>query len=1021
MSATPSAPQSNPPQAPTLQTPTVADGQIVLSWNSITNATSYNLYYGIVSGVDKMNGSKIAGVSSPYVHSGLTNGQNYYFILTAVNSAGESNDSNEVTGAPQVATTPPGSPTLSAPVPGDSQITLSWSAVPNTVSYSLYFGTSPGITSSSTLLANVNSPYMHSGLVNGTTLFYRLIASNTAGDSSLSNEVNATPQAIGSTDTTAPTGTSVVLGNVTTSSLIANWSGSVDETTAAGALTFNIYVETSDFTTTSNLTPMYSSVAVLSSKNVSGLLPNTAYFIAVTAVDQSGNEESITGNNKSSAVTLPANSDTWSHTFQLSARRSFDNTAGRSTSIWTGGNGSQSWHNNMIIWGGLCGGTTTKTGVIFDENGNIYREISTVSSPTDRNSHTIICTGSKVIIWGGYEKPTSSGLSTNTGGVYDISTDSWSAMSTINAPAARYGHSSVWTGSKLIIWGGTDNSSTYFNNGGIYDPGSNTWSNMSNVGAPTARTDHNAIWDGARMIIWGGSFYSGGSQRFSDGATYDIASNTWTTISSTNAPSARSAAASAWTGTTLFIWGGQDASYNALNDGGIYNPSTDTWTTISNTNAPAARMLHSIAWTGSRIIIWGGSGSGYLNNGAIYDPNTNSWTNMSITNAPSSRDSNASVWTGSKFLVYGGHDTSSYFADGAAYDLVADTWTTFSLSNEPYPAGSQTTVWTGSSLIAWGGSKGGVLYNTGAMYDLASDSWIPTSVIGAPVARSDHTAVWSGTKMIVWGGAGGGNTGGVYDPVGDSWTNTTTIQAPNSRMAHTSVWTGAKMIIWGGKTLAGTSYYASGGMYDHVNGTWSATTGSFAPTPRASHTAIWTGSKMLIWGGRDAGGDLNDGGVFDPIANSWSSMSNSGAPSRRYGYSAVWTGTKMIIWGGNDGTNVVNDGFAFDPVSNSWSTISNLSAPSARSRHLSVWTGSKIIIWGGFSGVGNNRLTTGGAYDPLSDSWSPISSIDAPDGATSAGFTQFFFTGSGTESWRNRCIFWGSDTSNYYLGAFYNP
>ena len=42
------------------------------------------------------------------------------------------------------------------------------------------------------------------------------------------------------------------------------------------------------------------------------------------------------------------------------------------------------------------------------------------------------------------------------------------------------------------------------------------------------------------------------------------------------------------------------------------------------------------------------------------------------------------------------------------------------------------------------------------------------------------------------------NTGGRYNPITDSWTATSTANAPTGRYAHTAVWTGSEMIIWGG-------------------------------------------------------------------------------------------------------------------------------------------------------------------------------------------------------------------------------
>lgn len=79
---------------------------MTLSWFPATGATSYNLYWSTTSGVTKTNGTRIAGVSSSYIQGGLTNGVPYYYIVTAVNSAGESVPSSQVSATPSAATTP---------------------------------------------------------------------------------------------------------------------------------------------------------------------------------------------------------------------------------------------------------------------------------------------------------------------------------------------------------------------------------------------------------------------------------------------------------------------------------------------------------------------------------------------------------------------------------------------------------------------------------------------------------------------------------------------------------------------------------------------------------------------------------------------------------------------------------------------------------------------------------------------------------------------------------------------------
>jgi hypothetical protein len=54
--------------------------------------------------------------------------------------------------------------------------------------------------------------------------------------------------------------------------------------------------------------------------------------------------------------------------------------------------------------------------------------------------------------------------------------------------------------------------------------------------------------------------------------------------------------------------------------------------------------------------------------------------------------------------------------------------------------------------------------------------------------------------MIVWGGVDStfndANTGGAYNPAADSWVASTTNNAPSARDSHTAVWTGSEMIVW---------------------------------------------------------------------------------------------------------------------------------------------------------------------------------------------------------------------------------
>ena len=69
----------------------------------MTDATSYNIYWSTTTGVTTASGTKITGVGSPHIHSGLINDTTYYYVVTAVNNDGESTPSSQVSAIPSVA------------------------------------------------------------------------------------------------------------------------------------------------------------------------------------------------------------------------------------------------------------------------------------------------------------------------------------------------------------------------------------------------------------------------------------------------------------------------------------------------------------------------------------------------------------------------------------------------------------------------------------------------------------------------------------------------------------------------------------------------------------------------------------------------------------------------------------------------------------------------------------------------------------------------------------------------------
>ncbi len=84
----------------------------------------------------------------------------------------------------------------------------------------------------------------------------------------------------------------------------------------------------------------------------------------------------------------------------------------------------------------------------------------------------------------------------------------------------------------------------------------------------------------------------------------------------------------------------------------------------------------------------------------------------------------------------------------------------------------------------------------------------------------------------------------------DAWTPTK-VEVPDPRMYHSAVWTGSEMIVWGG--TVGNAVCNTGGRYSPSTDTWTPTsTGANVPEARSLHRAVWTGTEMIVWGGGGA-------------------------------------------------------------------------------------------------------------------------------------------------------------------------
>jgi hypothetical protein len=213
---------------------------------------------------------------------------------------------------------------------------------------------------------------------------------------------------------------------------------------------------------------------------------------------------------------------------------------------------------------------------------------------------------------------------------------------------------------------------------------------------------------------------------------------------------------------------------------------------------------------------------------------------------------------------------------------------------------------------------------------------------------------WGGTDVDDWLGL---NSGGRYDASSNIWLYMPETGGPNSRFGSLNLWTGDRMVVYGGLTT--TDAPQSGAIYDPVNDAWSPVSTFGAPFA-SKPTGAWTGTEVFVWG--DTGPAL-----YDPEANVWRVPNSNGALSARSEPMVVWTGKYVVVWGGRSIPSATEDeiqrrdGAMYDPVTDRWSAMEANGSPSARMGRA-VWAGDAMIVWGGSDGI--SVLNDGAAFYP---------------------------------------------------------
>jgi fibronectin type 3 domain-containing protein len=259
-----------------------SSSSIRVSWNAVSGAESYEVYYEIGESTTKILADSVSGHS--YNHTGLQPDMTYWYYIKAVNSAGKSGYSSSnayaATKSGSSSGYAPDAPTgVAALAQSSSSIRVTWNAVSGADEYYVYRALSAsGIYSrvgESTLISYNSTSYTDEELNASTTYYYKVTAVNDYGESAKSSYATAITESGSSSG--PPVAPTVTVSSQYSQNISLSW-GAV-----TGAASYKVYRGTG-----ASLTSLITTISTTSHTDTvpaAGL-----YYYQVSAVSSTGSE-----------------------------------------------------------------------------------------------------------------------------------------------------------------------------------------------------------------------------------------------------------------------------------------------------------------------------------------------------------------------------------------------------------------------------------------------------------------------------------------------------------------------------------------------------------------------------------------------------------------------------------------------------------------------------------------------------------------------------------------------------------
>ena len=453
--------------------------------------------------------------------------------------------------------------------------------------------------------------------------------------------------------------------------------------------------------------------------------------------------------------------------------------------------------DRVITFGGNdaagCGNVTRE----WDGDG--WRTRSSPVSPAARDQHVLVYDARRhrTVLFGG----SACSFGAQLADTWEWDGVTWAPVTPLASPPARWGHAAVFDGQHVVIFGGTDGTTTFDD---VWEYDGTTWTQRVTNTGPTPRRAAAIAFDPvrSRIVVFGGQDAFGVL-----GDTWELADTTWSSPAVVGPP-ARASASASFDGAAVMVFGG---------DAGA--PLGDTWlwdgTSWSNPTpeGPVPRRGHTSAFDSAHgVVILTGGVVGVSPNAETWEWDGALWQDVSQTRTPNPRFSSTLVFDAIRGEAVGFGGEPDQIGWNETWVWTGDEWIRRAPAVSPTRRGRAGLTYDArrGRVVMFGGRLRGALFrlvHLGDTWVWDGASWVEITPAQSPAPRASPLAYDSVRDRIVMFGGAGGSPGApeialsdTWEYDGASWIQRQPLHVPPARGEHVLVYDAhrRRVVMFGG-------------------------------------------------------------------------------------------------------------------------------------------------------------------------------------------------------------------------------